>query len=511
MEKRWQTGSPTRRFVSVLASLGALFVIAASPTPQPSKEAASAAKKAAASPTAQPPKAPAAQAKKAPAPKAIDWDRLTQEAADFLSKYIKLNTTNPPGHEIDAAGMLKEKFLAEGIPATVWEPEKGRGIIAARLRGIGNKKHKTLILLSHIDVAPANPTGWQVPPFSGEIKDGSVWGRGAVDDKGPGVIAMMAMLAVKRSGVLLHRDVLFVATGDEEEGGKEGAEWFTDNEKDIFSDAGYLLNEGGGIAQFPDGKLLYEVSVAEKTALWIRLNTTGSAVYSSAPPANTAVTHLVGALSRLADYRPPIKVSPLVADDFRLRAQLGHGPAEWLDLASSFHDPLFAHNFVEVPRQNAQVRDTVALTVISAGSQSDEIAPTAYADVDCRLLPGEDPTRFLATVRKLIDDDSIKIQVLLDFPSTSSPPTSTLMTAIEALAQRMDKTSAVPVMIPDFTDSRHFRGKNITAYGFVPLQLAPAEAHSVRGVDERIGIKEMGEAIRRMVELLEIFGGKAQQ
>ena len=171
---------------------------------------------------------------------------VTQEATDLLSKYIQMNTTNPPGNELDAARMLKEKFLTDGIPATTWEPQHGRGIVAARLRGIG-KHNKSIILLSHMDVVPANPKEWEVPPFSGEVKDGKIWGRGAIDDKGPGVIELMAMLAIKRAGILLNRDVMFIATGDEEEGGKNGAGWFVDHESNVFSDAGFLLNEGGGI------------------------------------------------------------------------------------------------------------------------------------------------------------------------------------------------------------------------------------------------------------------------
>ncbi|HVN63362.1 MAG TPA: M20/M25/M40 family metallo-hydrolase, partial [Candidatus Binataceae bacterium] len=169
---------------------------------------------------------------RAPPPKPIDWDHVTQEATALLSKYIQIDTTDPPGNELAAAKMLKEKFLADGIPATTWEPRPGRGIVAARLRGIG-RHTKSIILLSHMDVVPADPKEWEIPPFSGRIKDGKIWGRGAIDDKGPGVIELMAMLAIKRAGILLDRDVLFVATGDEEEGGRQGAGWFVDHEGDI--------------------------------------------------------------------------------------------------------------------------------------------------------------------------------------------------------------------------------------------------------------------------------------
>jgi acetylornithine deacetylase/succinyl-diaminopimelate desuccinylase-like protein len=446
-----------------------------------------------------------ARVTKAPAAKQIDFDKLNEEAAAFLSKYIKINTTNPPGHELEAAQLLKDKFLSDGIPATVWEPEPGRGIVAARLRGIG-KKQKTLILLSHMDVVPAEPKEWQVPPFSGEIKDGYVWGRGAIDDKGPGVIAMMAMLAIKRSGTLLDRDILFVATADEEEGGKVGAEWFTDHEKDIFSDAGYLLNEGGGIFDLAGGKKFYGVSVTEKAPLWIRLTAQGSEGHASVPPADTAVTRLVHALNKLMDYRPPIHVLGPVQDEFRVRAELEHGPRQWLDLATSIQDSGFARQFLAVPAQNAKVRDTIAPTVLSGSNKTNIIPASAYAEVDCRLLPGEDPKAFLQTIRKVIDDKSIKVDVELTFPATSSPSKSALMKALDRLARESDKAPTVPTMVVGFTDSRYFRRRNVVSYGFVPIEFGASEHTGVHGIDERIGIKQMGEAIRRMVSLLEIFG-----
>jgi acetylornithine deacetylase/succinyl-diaminopimelate desuccinylase-like protein len=190
---------------------------------------------------------------KAPPGKAIDYNKLTQEAVTLLTQYVKINTTNPPGNELPAAKMIREKFLDDGIPATVWEPQPGRGAVAARLHGVGHH-NKAIVLLSHMDVVPANPKEWQVPPFSGMIKDGELWGRGAIDDKGPGVIELMAMLAIKRAGILLDRDVLFLATGDEEEGGRVGAGWMVEHETDVFADAGYVINEGGRIQTLRNGR-----------------------------------------------------------------------------------------------------------------------------------------------------------------------------------------------------------------------------------------------------------------
>ena len=448
------------------------------------------------------------QVVKAPPPKAIDYDKLTQEATDFLSKYIRINTTNPPGNELEAAKFLKEKFLADGIPATTWEPEPGRGILAARLRGIGEKK-KALILQTHMDVVPANPSEWKMPPFSGEIKDGAVWGRGAADDKGPSVIAMMAMLAIKRAGILLDRDIIFIATGDEEVGGRIGAEWFTEHEKDIYADAGYVLNmDAGGIVVLPDGKKFYSVDVTEKTPLWLKLTTTGTEGHASAPPAQTAVTRLVGALARIIEYHPQIRVVGPVQDQYRTIAELEHGPKQYLDLAASLRDAAYAREFLSDPFHNASVRNTIAPTVLSAGFKTNVLPPIATAEIDCRLLPGDNQKQFLATIAKLINDKEVKVDVTLQSPSATSPSKSLLMTAIAKLAHDEDHAPAVPAMSGGFTDSRFFRKQNLLTYSFTPIDYTPGKPSGVHGVDEHIEIKPMGRAIQRMVKLLEIFGGK---
>jgi acetylornithine deacetylase/succinyl-diaminopimelate desuccinylase-like protein len=444
---------------------------------------------------------------KAPPPQPINWDKVTQEASDLLSKYIQIDTTNPPGNELAAARMLKEKFLTDGIPATTWEPQHGRGIVAARLRGIG-KHTKSIILLSHMDVVPANPKEWEVPPFSGAVKGGAIWGRGSIDDKGPGVIELMAMLAIKRAGILLHRDVLFVATGDEEEGGKNGAGWFVDHEPNVFADAGYLLNEGGAIRGLTGNRKVYIVSVTEKTPLWLKLTASGQAGHASDPPPETAVTRLVRALDKLSDYKTPIHVVGPVQDYFHAMAELDHGPAQLLDLAGALKDPEFLKTFISDPSQNARVRDTITPTVLSASPKTNVISETAYAEIDCRLLPGSDPKKVVGEIKKVIGDDSIKIDVTLNFSPISSPSRSPLMSAITTLAKDRDQAGVVPSMLIGFTDSHYFRQKKIVSYGFIPVEVLPIEAKGVHGINERIGVKELADGIQRMVQLLKIFGAQ---
>lgn len=440
-------------------------------------------------------------------PKPIDWNKLTAEATDLLSKYIQINTTNPPGNEIAAAKLLKDKFLADGIPAAVLQSQPGRAIVAARMHGVG-KHNKSLILLSHMDVVPADPKDWQVPPFSGQVKGGEIWGRGALDDKGPGVVELMAMLAIKRSGVLLNRDVLFLATADEEEGGRLGAGWLVEHQPDVLSDAGYLLNEGGEIRVEPNEHKFYAVSVTEKTPLWIRLTATGAGGHASTPPEHTAVTRLIRALDRLNDYRPPIKVVSAVRNYFRIQAELKLKPPPYHDLLAALRDPAFKRKFLAVPAQSAMVRNTITPTVLSASQKTNVIPFSAYAEVDCRLLPGESSKAFLRKIRQVVADGSIQIEELLNFPSVSSPASSALMSAIEALARRQDQAPVVPTMLDGFTDCHYFRRRGVTAYGFMPLELNRELDHTVHGANERIAIKNLRGGIVRMVELLKIMGGR---
>ncbi len=443
----------------------------------------------------------------APTPKPLDYGKLTQEAAALLSQYIQINTTNPPGNELAAAKLLREKFLEDGIPATVWEPQPGRGIVAARLHGKGHHT-KALLLLSHLDVVQANPHEWQVPPFSGKIKDGAVWGRGALDDKGPSVIELMAMLAVKRSGILLDRDIIFLATGDEEQGGKNGAGWVVTHEANLFSDAGYFLNEGGSVMQAANGGRFYAVAVTEKTPLWLKLTVQGSPARVEAPPENTAATRLIRALDRLLAYQPTIRIIDPVGDYFQAIGQLEGGPAEYGDLAKALHDdPEFAKKFLANPRNNAFVRDTITPTRLTGSDQINVIPTTTQAELDVRLLPGDDPQKVEQNLIKVLDDKNLKVETILNFPAVSSPHKSQLMNAISKLAQS-DDARVVPTMALSFTDSHYFRQKGLIGYGFIPIELTSAEEQTINGVNEHISLKELGAGIHRMVQLLNYMGAR---
>lgn len=198
----------------------------------------------------------------------LDWATIEQEAASFLSRYIQIDTTNPPGNEIEAAEFLKSIFDREGIEAQIIESAPGRANVHAVLRGDGSRK--SIILLNHMDVVPADEKLWKVKPFGGELKDGVIWGRGALDDKGSAIMELAAMVALKRQKIALKSDVIFLGTADEEAGGALGAGYLLEKYPNLFNNVGVVFNEGGGIRVAEDGRArVYNVSVAEKTPLWL--------------------------------------------------------------------------------------------------------------------------------------------------------------------------------------------------------------------------------------------------
>lgn len=434
----------------------------------------------------------------------IAWDALQQEAVSLLSGYIRIDTTNPPGNEIRAARFFKEIFDREGIEAKIIESAPGRGNIYARLKGAGTKK--AVLLLNHMDVVPADAKLWKEEPFSGVVKDGYVWGRGALDMKGPAIVELMVMLALSRQKVPLKGDVLFIGTADEEAGGALGAGFLLEKHPDLFKDVGLVLNEGGGIRLGKDGKVReYAVSLAEKTPLWLRLTASGTPGHGATPGNDLAVNKLIAGLNRLIAHQSPIKVIPEVqkfyAGTAHLEAPQRH--KHYLDLKRALEDSVFAAQFTKEPRNNASVRNTISVTRIGGSDKVNVIPAHAWAEIDVRLLPGEDPKLFIEELRRVVADDSIKIEVTLSFPPAASPPHPEAMSAIIELANRVD--GAAPVLSPlvrGFTDCHFFRERSIPCFGFVPLRQPAGDQGLVHGVDERISLDSFRFGIRAMYDIV---------
>ncbi len=432
------------------------------------------------------------------------WKALEDEAVSLLSRYIQIDTTNPPGNEIRAARFFKEILQQEGIDSRIIESAPGRGNIYARLPGDGSKKG--VVLLHHMDVVPADGKLWQEPPFSGVVKNGDIWGRGSLDMKGPGIVELMAVLILKRQGVPLKGDLVFLGTADEEAGGAMGAGFLLAQHPELFKNVGLVLNEGGGIRLGTDARVrYYSVSVAEKTPLWLRLSASGRAGHGSTPGNNLAVNKLLAALHRVMLFQSPIKVVPEVQ---RFYAQTAHlEPAsrreQYTDLGTALRDPAFVADFTKDPRANASVRNTISITRLHGSAKVNVIPGLASAELDVRLLPGEDANAFIETLRQVIADDAIKVDVLLSFPPSISPPHPGAMNVIAAFAQAHDE--GAPVVAPllrGFTDCHFFRERAIPCLGFMPIRSPAAGDSLVHGVNERISVQQLKFAVRAMYDIV---------
>jgi acetylornithine deacetylase/succinyl-diaminopimelate desuccinylase-like protein len=434
----------------------------------------------------------------------FNWNAIEDEAATVLSRYIQIDTTNPPGNEIKAAQFLKTIFDREGIESRIIESAPGRGNIYARLRGDGSKK--TIMLLHHMDVVPADAKQWREPPFSGAIKDGIIWGRGAIDNKGGGVMQLMALLALKRQNARLKGDVIFVGTADEEAGGVFGAGYLLDKHPDLFKDVAVVLNEGGGIRLGKDGLArLYSIGVTEKVPLWLKLTAPGTPGHAASPGGDQAVLRLINALSRIAGYQSPVKVVPEVQKFYADSAATA--PADrreqYADLRNALKDPAFAAEFLKDRSTNARVRNTISITGIKGSDKINVIPAEASAEIDVRLLPGEEPEAFIKEIRRVIADDSIKIEILLSRAAAVSPASPDALKVVAAYAQIKDP--GTPIVFPmgsGFTDCHFFRAKDIPCLGFLPRRSGPSEEGMVHGINERVSVDSLKADVRAMYEIV---------
>ncbi len=421
-----------------------------------------------------------------------DWKAVGDESAALLSRYIQVDTTNPPGNELKAAQFLKDVLEHEGIEARVFETTPGRGNLYARLKGNGSRKG--IVLLNHLDVVPADKRAWNVDPFGGTIKDGFVWGRGALDMKGTGVTYLMAMLQLKRQGLALKGDVVFLATADEEAGGVQGAGPFVKTHWDLIKDAGAVINEGGDISLLSGGKQLWGIDTSEKTPLRVIMTAFGTPGHASLPKDDSAVVVLIDALAKLAHYQPPVKILPEVQAYYAQIAETVE-PAiksKYLNLAESLKDPEFAARFFRIPSNRGRVRNTLSITMLEGSNKLNVIPAQASATFDMRLLPGEDPEAAVADLARVVANPAIKFTHGGPPSFGSSPVTHPLFDAVRTVAAELSPGSVVaPVMLTASTDCGWFRSRGMPCYGFVPFALTAADATTIHGNNERISIANL--------------------
>ena len=440
--------------------------------------------------------------------RSIDWDSLARESQSVLSAYLRVNTTNPPGNEILGARFLKSILDREGIESQILDTTElgpDRANFYARLRGSGSKK--AIALVHHIDVVPVNPASWSVDPFSGITRDGYIWGRGAIDMKGNGIAQLMAMIALKRSGLPLNRDIVFIGNADEELGSM-GAIVFVQRHADLLRDVEYLITEGADNLLDSTGKVVYfGVGVAEKRTFWQRLTVNGVPSHGSRPTKQNPVPRLVSALYKISQYQTPLHVTAGVDKFFRDISRTYPEPQRgWLsNVRIALENPRAREWILSDVTWNAILRNTISLTGLNGSNKTNVIPAVATAEIDVRLLPDQDTTEFLRTLTKIVGDTAIHFTHLGNTKAPLESPIETdLFLAIERAAHDREPGAFVTTpMETAATDRPTYRKLGITTYGFSPFKVPRAETQrGMHGNDERLSVDNVAYGVRFLYDIL---------
>jgi acetylornithine deacetylase/succinyl-diaminopimelate desuccinylase-like protein len=433
-------------------------------------------------------------------------ENLFKEATGLLSDYLKIDTTNPPGTEEAGAVFLKSVLEKEGIPAEIYQSAHGRGNLLSRLKGDGSKG--PLLLLHHIDVVGAVEKDWKYPPFSGVVKEGSIWGRGALDCKGLGIMQLMAFILLKRERVPLKRDIIYLAVADEEVGGEYGAGWMAKRYPEEVK-ADFCLNEGGmgAIGMLGKGKRLYSLGFGEKGVMWLKVRARGKAGHGSMPHRENANDRLVRALAQILGHETPIQIGGGMREAFQ---EFGQGSiSKSILIRLLVNEPvlnLFRKKLKAYPKINAILRNTMSLTNLRAGFKENVIPSESEAVLDCRLLPDTDPREFLSWVRGLVKEEAVEIEVIKEARSSQSPLKTEFFQAIsEVVKTNTPGVDILPMVAAGFTDSRFFRELGSVAYGLIPAFFHPEEIEAMHGVDERITVESLGLGTKNICDIIKIL------
>jgi acetylornithine deacetylase/succinyl-diaminopimelate desuccinylase-like protein len=433
----------------------------------------------------------------------MDWDKLLNEATGYLQEYIRIDTVNPPGNEIEGAKFFKRIFDGGAIPCQIYEPSPGRGSVIATLKGDGT--NRPILLLNHIDVVPVEKEGWEVPPFAGVIKDGYLYGRGTLDCKSLGIAEMMALLVLKRQGVKLNRDILFFAAGDEETGGRWGVQWAVEN-LPFLKEAEYALNEGGQIILNDNGAPdRYAISSGQKVVFQLKLKARGRSGHGSMPHPDNPNVKLIHGLEGLTRWETPYQILPMVKEYFHKMApkQPPDKRVFFEDIGKGLKDPSFSAWLTSNPIYNAMVRNTISLTILQGGSKANVIPSDSTATLDCRLIPGTDKKKLLKEIERKLGED-IEVEVITESDSLPPSPLNTeLYLAIEKAASDNDPgCPVVPFLLPGATDSRFLRERGIITYDFCPFRSTEKELLRVHGNNERIDPENLRFGTKLLVEII---------
>jgi acetylornithine deacetylase/succinyl-diaminopimelate desuccinylase-like protein len=440
-----------------------------------------------------------------------DTSAIAREAQGWLADLIKINTSNPPGNEQLAAIYIAGVLQKEGIKPEMLDLKPGRSAVVARLRSAAMANpSKALLLVAHLDVVPVDKSRWTVDPFGGVIKDGYLYGRGAIDDKGMLAANLAAFIALKRTNAHLNRDVIFLATADEEQGGDASIRMLIAKYWDKFA-AGFAINEGGNVF-VKNGKVQYiGVQASEKVAVNVAVIAHGTSGHASQPTKDNPVIHLAAAIAKIGTYSAPVHLTAIVRRYFEGMATLEDDEiAKWIRSMDTQDRGEHAQRVVSdtSPLWNAMLRDTIAPTMLSAGVANNVIPAEARANLNVRLLPGDPIDAVLNDLNKLVNDPAVKLEVQPNagLAAPQSSLESDFYNLIAKVAsQEFGGAPALPFQSTWLTDCAQLRLHNVQAYGLVPFPLTQDDLKRMHGDDERIPLAAFSKGVDVLTKIVEEF------
>lgn len=442
----------------------------------------------------------------------MNWDSVRDEAAGYLRDLLRLNTVNPPGNEIIACQYLADVLARDGIESQIFESAPTRGNLVARLKGDG--RAAPLMLMVHVDVVPVERARWSHDPFGGELDNGFIYGRGALDTKDLAAMELAVVLWLKRNNVPLARDVIFMANADEEAGGHFGAKWMVEHHPDLIR-AEYAINEGGGFGSNILGKRIYGIQTSEKGTARFTLRAQGRPGHASVPHRDNAVLKLARGLDKLGAASFPMHPTETVR---RYTEGLGRavGGSAGAALRGLVDNRNGTRAIEQLPLDEglrgmlyAMLHNTATPTKLNAGSKINVIPSVAEAQVDARLVPGQTPETFLRELRTVLDNEyEIEFHQPTMTGIEADPHSPLYDTMVRCLTSYDPDAIVLPDLVVGATDARHVTKLGTKVYGFCPMFDEASEMERVHGDDERVSVKNVGFGTRVLYEVVSEFASK---
>jgi len=440
-----------------------------------------------------------------------DPPSIVREARGWLADLIKINTSNPPGNEQIAAMYIAGILAKDGIKADVLDLAPGRSAVVARLRSTAMAEpSKALLLVAHIDTVPVEKARWTVDPFGAVIKDGYLYGRGAIDDKGMLAANLAVFLELKRSRARLNRDVIFLATDDEETSGDASIRMLIAKHWEKFA-AGFAINEGGNVF-VKNGKVQYVgVQASEKVAMNVAVIARGTSGHASQPTKDNPVVHLAAAVAKIGNYSAPVHLTAIVRRYFEGLAPLEDDEiGKWMRSMDTSDRGEHAQRVISdaSPLWNSMLRDTIAPTILTAGVANNVIPAEARANLNVRLLPGDSIDALVNELNKLTNDPQVKLEVQPN-AGLAAPPSSLESdfygVITKVVTQEFGGAPALPFQSTWLTDSAQLRLHNVQAYGLVPFPLTQDDLKRMHGNDERIPLAAFDKGVDVLLKIVKEF------